>query len=149
MYHLSGAHSLYTSYPIMAYFKFFILNLVGEIPTRSPVNNSLERDTRPRLFYFPLFFHCIPLCFTLLYFSLVAIPPRICRSLLFFSRTLLTIPAIVGLISTSRSETSLCTVLLLIPNCFAQFLTVALLLIMYLALSNTLSSIYAFKKTSA
>ena len=51
MYHLSGAHSLYTSYPIMAYFKFFILNLVGEIPTRSPVINSLERNIRPRLFY--------------------------------------------------------------------------------------------------
>ena len=45
--------------------------------------------------------------------------------------------------------TSLCTVLLLIPNFLAQFLTVALLLIMYSALSSTLSSIYAFKKTSA
>ncbi len=35
------AHSLYTSYPIMTYFKFFILNLEGEIPSRSPDYSAL------------------------------------------------------------------------------------------------------------
>ena len=40
-YLIGGAHSLYTSYPIMAYFKFFILNLEGELPSRSPVTYSL------------------------------------------------------------------------------------------------------------
>ena len=43
-YRLGGAHSLYTSYPIMAYFKFFILNLEGEIPSRSPANDDLSKN---------------------------------------------------------------------------------------------------------
>ena len=42
--------------------------------------------------------------------------------------------------------TTLCTVLFDIPKCFAACLTVALFSIIYCAISNTLSSIYAFKK---
>lgn len=49
-YYLGSAHSLYTSYPIMTYFKFFILNLVGEIPTRSPEFNSLKFNLRLFIF---------------------------------------------------------------------------------------------------
>ena len=49
-YYLGSAHSLYTSYPIMTYFKFFILNLVGEIPTRSPESNSLKFNLRLFIF---------------------------------------------------------------------------------------------------
>ena len=44
------------------------------------------------------------------YFSLVASPPRMCRSDLFMSKTLRASAAKDGLISISRSATSLCTV---------------------------------------
>ena len=67
------------------------------------------------------------------------------------SLTLTYIGATVGLLYTSisnagficckRSVTSLCTVLLLIPNSFAVCLTVALCSMIYLAISIALSSI--------
>ena len=60
------------------------------------------------------------------YFSLVAIPPRIWRSDLFRSRTTRVWAARDGLIEISLSVQSLCTVLLLIPNRFAVWRTVAL-----------------------
>ena len=48
---------------------------------------------------------------------------------------------LAGLAGVKRSVTSLCTVLLLILNCFAVCLTVALFSIIYTAISTALSSI--------
>ena len=64
------------------------------------------------------------------YFSLVAIPPRMCLSCLLTSRTFLASLASSGLISISRVVTSLCAVLLLTLNTLAVCLTVALCSIM-------------------
>ena len=68
--------------------------------------------------------------YTPLYFNLVARPPRMCRSALLKSMTSLTCRYRGLLICSSRSDRSLCTVDLLIPNFFAAERTVALLSIM-------------------
>lgn len=51
-----------------------------------------------------------------IYFSLVAIPPRMCLSCLLTSRTFLASMARAGLILDNLEVTSLCTVDLLTPN---------------------------------
>lgn len=66
-----------------------------------------------------------------MYFNFVAIPPRICLSALFSSSITLTSFASFGFIFTRRSETSLCTVLLLTPNFLAAPLTVSFESIIY------------------
>lgn len=71
------------------------------------------------------------LCFLFLYFSFVAIPPRICRSALFLSKITFTSLYKVGFKAFSLSDTSLCTVLLEILNTLAVCRTVALFSIMY------------------
>lgn len=81
---------------------------------------------------------------SLLYFLLVAIPPRMCRTDLFSSRTFLTASLRGLLIRSRRSVTSLCTVDLEIPNFFAVSRTVALLSRMYSANCMVLSSMCAF-----
>lgn len=99
---------------------------------------SFERPQSSRSFYT---FSCI--C---IYFSFVAMPPRICRSCLLISSTQRTFFASAGLIRHKRSVQSLCTVLLLIPNRFAACRTVALFSIINPATSTALSSIYSFKR---
>jgi len=83
-----------------------------------------------------------------LYFIRVASPPRMCLSALFSSRILRTCFAMDGFSFLSLSVTSLCTVLLLIPNIWAAALTVVLFSIMNAPSSSALSSIYCFKADS-
>ena len=59
-------------------------------------------------------------------FSAATIPPRIWRWALFSSSTSRTCPYRSGFSARSRKATSLCTVLLLIWNCFAAARTVVL-----------------------
>lgn len=92
--------------------------------------------TIPVFFIFPTYTWC-----WCKYFSLVAIPPRMCRSDLLTSNTTLVFTANAGLICFRRSVTSLCTVDLLIPYFFAACRTVALLSMIYRAISIARSSI--------
>ena len=64
-----------------------------------------------------------------------------CLSALFSSKMILTCTAKLGFIFLSRSDTSLCTVLLLIPNFLAAPLTVSFESIIYCASSIARSSI--------
>lgn len=65
--------------------------------------------------YANIFIHCTSCSSrSCRYFSFVAIPPLMCRSALFTSKTTRILAARNGLIFTSRSVTSLCTVLYLL-----------------------------------
>ena len=75
------------------------------------------------------------------YFLRVAIPPRMCRSALLRSSTCFTRRYSARLQCARRSLRSLCTVDLLMPNCFAAARTVALFSIMYTARSQARCSI--------
>ena len=75
------------------------------------------------------------------YFSLVAIPPRICRSERFLSSTSRTFSNNSQSITFNRSLTSLCTVDLEIPKCAAAARTVFPVPIIYLPSLITLSAI--------
>lgn len=81
-----------------------------------------------------------------MYFSLVAIPPRMCRSALFFCNTVFTLCARFGEIIDSRFVTSICTVDLLMPNTAAVCLTVELFLTIYSPSSIHLFSTISFIK---
>lgn len=81
-----------------------------------------------------------------MYFSLVAIPPRMCRSALFFCNTVFTLCARFGEIIDSRFVTSMCTVDLLMPNTAAVCLTVELFLTIYSPSSIHLFSTISFIK---
>lgn len=81
-----------------------------------------------------------------MYFSLVAIPPRMCRSALFFCNTVFTLCARFGEIIDSRFVTSICTVDLLMPNTAAVCLTVELFLTIYSPSSIHLFSTILFIK---
>lgn len=81
-----------------------------------------------------------------MYFSLVAIPPRMCRSALFLCNTVFTLCARFGEIIDSRFVTSICTVDLLMPNTAAVCLTVELFLTIYSPSSIHLFSTISFIK---
>ena len=81
-----------------------------------------------------------------MYFSVVAIPPRMCRSALFFCNTVFTLCARLGEIIDSRFVTSICTVDLLMPNTAAVCLTVELFLTIYSPSSIHLFSTISFIK---
>ena len=77
------------------------------------------------------------------YFLRVASPPRRCRSARFLFSTFLTSRQSFRSISRNRSVTSLCTVDLLLPKCFAQSRTVAPVSRMYSAHSLARRSMYS------
>ena len=83
--------------------------------------------------------------FSATYFSRVAIPPRKCRSLKLNSSTFLTRSYKSSSIYLKRSETSLCTVDLLIEKCAEHARTVAPVSTIYSAHLMALSSIYSHK----
>lgn len=101
--------------------------------------NSLSLAHTDMLCQIPVFFssHTFGRC---RYFSFVAIPPRIWRSDLFISSTCLTRSASALSIYCILCV-SLCTVDLLIPNCFAACRTVAWCSTIYSAISIARSSI--------
>lgn len=92
----------------------------------------------------PFCFAVLSACLRRRYFSRVASPPLMCRSLLFVSSTRRTLLYSGGLEVLSLWLTSLCTVLLLIPNFCAAALTVAFRSIMYRARIAARSSVDSF-----
>ena len=70
------------------------------------------------------------------YFFFVAAPPRICLSDLFRESNSVTLLNRSGFIRRKVLDTSLCTVLLLIPKLFAVLLTVALFSSIYSAIAS-------------
>ena len=99
-----------------------------------------KNDFFEKLLKTVLLFYCLILW---LYFSRVAFPPRICLSLKFLFNTSRTRSYSVWSINFKRSETSLCTVDLLILKCAEHALTVQSVSTIYSAHFIILSSIYS------